>query len=85
MKKLNDEQARAYIQGEAPFAAEQWEKEHVERLHKNVCEYIKSFGVSCLNKENLLRTVSKYIQNHTNAPNVSILKNLRKKINDMEE
>lgn len=85
MKKLNDEQARAYIQGEAPFDAERWEKEHVEMLHKSVCEYIKSIGVSSANKKNLLRTVEKYIQNHTDATNVSILKNLRKKINDMEE
>lgn len=76
MKHMNDAQARAYIQGEAPFDAEQYEREHVELLCKSVRANITEYGMTDERKENLIRTVSHYIELHEQADNIDLLHNI---------
>ena len=82
-KHLTDAEARAYIVGEQPFDFEKWEREHIKKLCKSVTEHIKIYGFR--NKQNLMFTVSKYIDNHANNADVYKLKNLYKIIERTEE
>lgn len=80
MLHMNDAQARAYIQGEAPFDAEQYEREHVERLCKSVRANITEYGMTDEQKQNLIRTVSHYIELHKQADNIDLLHNILREV-----
>lgn len=60
-KTMTDAQARAYIQGETPFDADAWEKEHCKRLYKAIEDCIAD-GRAHNYKSNVMRTLDNYIK-----------------------
>lgn len=60
-KMMTEAQAKAYIQGEAPFDADAWEREHCKILYKVIEDHIANGGAHN-HKDNLLRTLNNYIK-----------------------
>ena len=71
-KPLNDAQARAYIEGEAPFDYIEYEKKHVARLAK-VCEAEAAKDNDEERRANLKKTVGHWIELHADADNIFLL------------
>ena len=71
-RSLTDAQARAYIQGEEPFDAEEWERKHIDRLCTAVIERVTD-GCAHLHRDNLLHTLNTYIKNHPQSEKLKSL------------
>lgn len=71
-KPLTYEQARAYIQGEKPFDAVEYEKKHVLRLVK-VCKEQREKNMAEDFKVNFRKTVLHWIELHKNCENIALL------------
>ena len=75
---MNDAQARSYIQGEKPFDEVQHRIDHVNMLVRSVHKHISDYGMK--NQANMIRTVSRYIENNSHAANVEKLRELLEEI-----
>ncbi len=71
-KPLTYEQARAYIRGEEPFDAVEYEKNHVLRLVK-VCKEQREKNMPEDLKINFRQTVLHWIELHKECENTALL------------
>lgn len=78
---LTYEEAREYIAGPEKFDYIEDRIEHVKRLDKSVRQHLIEHPLTTeYHKNNLIRTVTHYIERNKKIPNVYILENLLSEI-----
>ena len=82
MKKLTDEQARAYIAGEI-FDPSEYERQHILMLAKSAGTALAETSPEF--HGNLKKTVARYIENHRNTIHTAELDELVRVYNEIME